>query len=215
MMRGLWLRVRQSLAAAEQRNEPGARDLSRWVTGCWAPPVIVPVAPSDAVTVTREGLTRWARRWPCADFPDAPVTFGYSGVDLCDIAGRGWQDCDSDGVGPLADDARELRDLIRALRNLPGRMLARRCACGLTFVGDVEDVDEHGAEHEPAEHGHGWAMEHVHSGAQCVEVRQRDGACRVCNRNPEGGPHVGTFEWVEAVPDWARGYLDTPPAVAE
>lgn len=199
----LWSRVASSFAAAAERNEPGARDVARWLAGCWSAPVIVPRVPSDAVTVTREGVRAFARRWPCAGFPDAPVTFGYDGEDVCDISGRGWDDCDSDAVGPLADDAREVRDMVRALRDLPARLLARRCACGREMVG-AGAVDDLGAVHDEAAPGE-W--ETVHSGEQCVSVRPDDGAPRVWTRNPEGGAHVGTVEFVASVPVWARGYL--------
>lgn len=200
----LWSRVRCSLREAAERNEPGAHDLARWVCACVGAPVIVPRVPSDAVTVTRAGLRAFARRWPCAGFPDAPVTFGYVGEDLCDISGRGWDDCDSDAVGPLADDARELRDMVRELRLLPARLLARRCACGREMVG-AGDVDDFGAVHLDGTPGGEW--EAVHSGEQCVSVRPDDGAPRVWTRNPEGGAKVGTVEFVPSVPVWARGYL--------
>lgn len=201
---GLALRVRQSLAAAESRNEPGARDLARWVSSCVALPVIVPRVPSDSVTVTREGVRVWARRWPCAGFPDAPVTFGYDDEDVCDISGRGWDDCDSDAVGPLADDARELRDMVRELRLLPTRLLARRCACGREMVG-AGDVDDYGAVHLDGTPGGEWEV--VHSADQCVSIRPDDGAPRVWTRNPERSAKVGTVEFVPSVPVWARGYL--------
>lgn len=63
-------------------------------------------------TVTRAGVESFADRWPCAGFPDAPVTFVWDGGpdgDLLDIVGRGWDGDGPDGeaVSAMFDDVRD------------------------------------------------------------------------------------------------------------
>lgn len=108
------------LAALDASNDEAAPDLAAWVRRTWGTRLPVTVArEGNAVTVTAAGVAAWSERWPCfGPDSDRAVTFHYDASgNLCDVFPETWgADCDSSGVCALADDARDIADIIRAAR---------------------------------------------------------------------------------------------------
>lgn len=74
-----------------------------------APGAVVIRSAARSVSVNRKGLEAFASRWPCADFPDTPVTFFFQeNGDLCDMRPDTWEAGDGGAAEALVDDCRAM-----------------------------------------------------------------------------------------------------------